>query len=388
MLRKLAGGGSALALTYLAVELCAVARVALFAHVLAPASMGALIVLGAWLRLVEMATDLSLDRFLLRERHGVRRRVQNAAHGAALLRGLAGSAIMIATIWPLLAIYGLQAQPAGFLAAALVPFIRGFLHTDYRLQNRFLRLRSTITIESASAAAGLAAAACGAFLAPGPEAFAGALMAQACASVILSHVLATRPYAISFDREISRRIWHFGWPLTVNALFLYAVFQGERMLVGGMLGLETLGSYGIVAQLALLPVMISGRLALNIALPLLAGTRAEQTAGGARDVASIFASGGLLFWAVFVFACPPFIALLFGEAYQPHPADLGWIAAAAAIRMQKTGPATVLLAAGRSRAVLAGSSIRLAGLGIGTLLLFLTRDLTVFVATAAISEAA
>jgi O-antigen/teichoic acid export membrane protein len=213
-------------------------------------------------------------------------------------------------------------------------------------------------------------------------------MAQASASVILSHVLATRPYVISFDREISWRIWHFGWPLTVNALFLYAVFQGERMLVGGMLGLETLGSYGIVAQLALLPVMISGRLALNIALPLLAGRRAEQTAGGARDVASIFASGGLLFWAVFVFACPPFIALLFGEAYQPHPADLGWIAAAAAIRMQKTGPATVLLAAGRSRAVLAGSSIRLAGLGIGTLLLFLTRDLTVFIATAALSEAA
>jgi O-antigen/teichoic acid export membrane protein len=389
MLCKLAGGGSALALAYVVVELCTMARIALFAHVLAPASMGALIILGTWLRLVEMATDLSIDRFLLRDKAGVRRHVQSAAHGAALLRGAAGSAIMLASTYPLLAIYGLEADAAGFLAAAAIPFVRGFLHTDYRLQNRFLKLRPTIIVELGSAFAGLAAAIGGAFLSPGPESFAAALIAQAVAAVAISHMLAGRRFAIAFDRKVSQRIWHFGWPLTINALFLYAVFQGERMLVGGILGLETLGSYAIVAQLALLPVMIGGRLALNLALPLLAR---NQGAGGAcrgpRDVAILFGSGGVLFWTAFVFLCPPFIALLFGNAYQPHPADLAWIAAAAAIRMQKTGPATVLLAAGSSRAVLAGSSVRLAGLAIGTLALFFTRDLTSFVAIAALSEAA
>ena len=39
---------------------------ALFAHVLAPASMGMVVILGTWLRLVEMVTDLSVDRYLLR----------------------------------------------------------------------------------------------------------------------------------------------------------------------------------------------------------------------------------------------------------------------------------------------------------------------------------
>jgi O-antigen/teichoic acid export membrane protein len=202
-------------------------------------------------------------------------------------------------------------------------------------------------------------------------------------------MLASRRYRISLDRGISRRIWQLGWPLTINAMFLYAVFQGERMLVGGILGLETLGAYAIVAQLALLPVMITGRLAINLAMPVLAGANGGAcNPSGAAGVAAIFASGGMLFWAGFVLLCPPFIAVLFGEAYQPHPADLAWIAAAAAIRMQKTGPATVLLAAGRSREVLSGSGVRLAGLGVGTLALVLTRDLTVFVAIAALSEAA
>lgn len=389
MLRKVAGGGSALALAFVAVELFAVARIALFAQVLAPASMGVLVILGAWLRLVEMATDLSIDRFLLREPGGVRRKVQNAAHGTSLVRGAAGSAIMLASLYPLLSIYGLQAQAPGFVVAALVPFVRGFLHTDYRLANRFLRLRATVIVELGAAAAGLAVAACGAFIAPGPEAFAASLLAQAFGAVALSHLLASRKYTLSFDRQVSRRIWQLGWPLTINAMFLYAVFQGERMLVGGMLGLETLGTYAIVAQLALLPVMISGRLAINLAMPILAGARGGSSAArGASDVAAIFASGGLIFWAAFVLLCPPFIALLFGKAYLPQPADLGWIAAAAAIRLQKTGPATVLLAAGRSREVLAGSGVRLAGFDLGTFTLWFTRDLTAFIAVTAMSEIA
>lgn len=389
MLRKVAGGGSALALAFIAVELFAVARIALFAQFLAPASMGVLIILGAWLRLVEMATDVSIDRFLLREPDGVRRKVQSAAHGASLVRGVAGSAIMLASLYPLLSVYGLQADAPAFLAAALVPFVRGFLHTDYRLANRFLKLRSTVIVELGAAAAGLAVAACGAFIAPGPEAFAASLMAQAVGAVAISHVLASRKYALSFDRQVSRRIWQLGWPLTINAMFLYAVFQGERMLVGGFLGLEILGTYAIVAQLALLPVMIGGRLAINLAMPILAGARGgSRAAQGASDVAAIFASGGLVFWAAFVLLCPPVISLLFGKAYLPQTADLGWIAAAAAIRLQKTGPATVLLAAGRSREILAGSSVRLAGFGLGVFTLWFTRDLTAFIAVTATSEMA
>ena len=227
MLRKLAGGGAALALTYLVAELCGVARIALFAHVLAPASMGALIILGTWLRLIEMATDLSVDRYLLREPGGARRAVQNGAHGAALLRGIAGSAFMAASLYPLLAIYELEAAAPAFMAVSLVPLIRGFTHFDYRLQNRFMKLRSTIIVELGSALAGLAAAAAGAFLVPGPDAFAATLLAQAIAAVAISHLCASRAYAISFDRAIARRIWHFGWPLTLNALFLYAVFRAN-----------------------------------------------------------------------------------------------------------------------------------------------------------------
>jgi O-antigen/teichoic acid export membrane protein len=373
--------------TYLVSEVCGLLRIALFAHVLAPSSMGAVVILGAWVRLVEMVTDLSLDRYLLRAPDGAARAVQNVAHGTAALRGVLGMAFMLMSLFPLMAAYGLWDWAWAFLAATLVPLVRGFTHLDYRLHNRMLRFGSTITVEAGSALAGLACAA-SVFLVPGPTAFAAALLTQAAASVALSHLLADRQYRIAFDRGIQSKIWQAGWPLALNALLLYAVFQGEKLLVGGVLGLEILGSYAVAAQLALLPVMIAGRLSIGLGLPVLAraGANAARGIEARQDTVRLFLAGGIVFWLGFVGLAPLVIQLLFGEEYAQSAADISWIAAAAAIRLQKTGPATVLLAAGRSRDILAGNLARIAGLLIGAIGMTLTSDLSVFLAAAAAGE--
>jgi O-antigen/teichoic acid export membrane protein len=387
MRRRLKSGVPSLAVTYLVSEVCGLLRIALFAHVLAPASMGAIVILGTWVRLVEMVTDLSLDRYLLRAPDGAARKVQSVAHGTAVMRGLIGMGFMLATLLPLLSIYGLEDWIWAFLAATLVPLIRGFTHLDYRLHNRVLRFGSTVTVEVGSALAGLACAA-SVLVLPGLTAFVAALLMQAATSVLLSHLCAARSYSIGFDRGIQRRIWQAGWPLAVNALLLYAVFQGEKLFVGGVLGLEVLASYAIAAQLALLPVMIAGRLSIGLGLPVLARAGADtlRAVQARHDVMQLFLAGGMLFWLGFVVLAPVAIQLLFGESYAQPVADMSWIAAAAALRLQKTGPATVLLAAGRSRDILAGNSARLAGLAIGTIGMMVTRDLTIFLLAAALGE--
>jgi O-antigen/teichoic acid export membrane protein len=387
MRRRLTAGASSLAVTYLASEVCGLLRIALFAHVLAPASMGVVVILGTWLRFVEMITDLALDRYLLRAPDGASRIVQHAAHGAAIMRGAAGTALMAASAFPLTAIYGLDSELPAFLAASLVPLVRGFTHLDYRLHNRLLRFGSTITIEVVSALIGLVAA-LSVFAVPGVEAFAAVLLAQAVAAVILSHLLARRAYRIGFHASIQARLWTAGWPLAANALLLFAVFQGEKLFIGGILGLDVLGSYAIAAQLALLPVLIAGRLSTGLALPVLAraGTGTERGAQTREDVVLFFLTTGILFWLGFVALATPVIHMLFGDAYVQSAAAMSWIAAAAALRLQKTGPVTLLLASARSRDILAGNFARLTGLVVGTIGMVVTRDLTVFLAAAAAGE--
>jgi O-antigen/teichoic acid export membrane protein len=390
MRRRATTGGLLLSATYLLVEVATIARVALFAHALTPADMGALVILTTWLRLVEMATDLAIDRYILQARDGLTRRTQAAAHGALILRGFLGSAIMLATAWPLAAFYDLGGSPGAFLVASAVPLLRSFGHLDCRMQNRLMRFWPLAGVEGAAAAVGLGASAIGALVAPGALALSVALLAQALAYVAMSHLLARRDYLFAFEGEKNRLFWRFGWPLLVNALLLYAVFHGERMLVGAALGLDVLGRYGLIAQIALLPALIVGRVSLNLVLPQLsrrgvAGARATRKA---LTAVLGFAALGVLFWVGFALSAPGAITLLFGRAYLIDFHDLAWIAAAAALRMQKTGPASLLIAAGENRQILIGGALRVAALAPGAAIMWSTGDLTAFVAFAAIGECA
>lgn len=388
MRRRVTTGAPVLAITFLAIELCGLLRLAMFAHVLAPASMGVVVILGTWLRFVEMVTDVSLDRYLLRAPDGAAQNVQRAAHGTAIIRGAAGTAFMLASLLPLMAIYQLEDSLLPLLTAALVPLIRGFTHLDYRLHNRLLRFGTTIMVELGSASAGLLMAA-SVFSLQSVEAFSAALLMQAVTAVVLSQICAGRPYRIAFDTAVQRRLWQAGWPLAVNALLLYAVFQGEKLFVGAVLGLAVLGSYAIAAQMALLPVLMAGRLSTTLALPVLsrAGSGTVRGLQARRDMRQLFEAAGVFFWIGFVVLAPMVIMLLFGQDYMQPAADISWIAAAAALRLQKTGPVTLLVVSGRSREVLAGNSARLVGLAVGTIGMIMTRDLTIFLAVAATGEA-
>ena len=169
------------------------------------------------------------------------------------------------------------------------------------------------------------------------------------------------------------------------------MFQGEKLLVGGVLGLEVLGSYAIAAQLALLPVMIAGRLSIGLGLPVLARAGADTRRGlqAREDVIQLFVAGGMLFWLGFVALAPLVIAAALRRGLCAVRADMSWIAAAAALRLQKTGPCHRCCSPPAARATFwpatprgspASPSARSAW--------SLTRDLTVFLAAAAAGRSA
>jgi O-antigen/teichoic acid export membrane protein len=390
MRRSVIAGGTVMALVFVLVEVCGLARIALFARAVDPAAMGAIVVMGAWLRLVEMATDLSLDRYLMRIARHEADSVRNAAHGAALLRGAAGAALMSLSIMALLSIYDLGEAAPALMLMVLLPLVRGFIHYDYRIENRFLNLWPAIQVEAAGAFAGLAAAVAGVLTMPGPFAFAVSLAVQALVSLVASHALARDRYAVSFDRTLFGQFWAFGWPLTINAMLLYAVFQGERLIVAGLTGLDAVAAFSIASQIALLPVMIAGRLALGIALPAISTVRGDsrQSEAAERVTLAIFAAAGWFFWLSLTMLAGKFIGIVFGHAYLPGETELVLIAAAAAIRLQKTGLSTVLLGRNQSRDILSGSLARLAAMAAGTVALAYTGNLALFIAASAAGELA
>lgn len=386
MLARLTRGAGLLALVYALSEAATLMRTVVFAHWLTPAQMGALVLMMTSLRLIEMVTDVSIDRLILQAKDGASAKFQTLAHGASILRGLIGGLALLLLALPIAITFDINAEGLCFLA--LVPVIRGFFHLDCRIYNRHLKPGGAALAEGGGALAGLIAAWPSVMITQGPEAIVLASLAQVIVMVAISHAVARRKYRAGLNTANLKRIWAFGWPLALNALFLSAVFQGERIAVGGAFGLETLGRFGIASQLALIPALLAGRIALAGLLP--AASRSGQRAKGRFGLGVLYTAfgAGLFFTACFALMAPAFISFLFGAHYALEAAALAWLGAAAGARIARVGPVILLLASGDTRGVLAGSFLRVIALGVGTMFALQGMSLVHFAAIAAAGEAA
>ena len=137
MLARLTKGAGLLALVFAAGEAATLMRTVVFAHWLTPAQMGALVLMMTSLRLIEMITDVSIDRLVLQAKDGASAKFQTLAHGASILRGVIGGLVLLLLALPIAFTFDINAEGLCFLA--LAPVIRGFLHLDCRIYNRHLK---------------------------------------------------------------------------------------------------------------------------------------------------------------------------------------------------------------------------------------------------------
>ena len=93
-------------------------------------------------------------------------------------------------------------------------------------------------------------------------------IAQAIASVVLSHVLASTPYRFAADGALLKRQLAFGWPILASALPLIAVYQGDRLIIGSLSGMEALANYTAAFMITMVPGLIAAKVGHAMMLPL------------------------------------------------------------------------------------------------------------------------
>ena len=182
-----------------------------------------------------------------------------------------------------------------------------------------------------------------------------AIIAQAALTVLVSHVLAERPYRLVWDRAVMAGSLRFGWPLLVNAGLMFLVFQGDKLIVGRTMGMTELAIFSMGTTLTLTPTLVLAKSAQNLFLPRLSRTVGTPhfiaTAQQALQTISLSALGFVLSTLL---VGGPALNLLLGDKYADLFPLLLWFALGQALRVTKAGPAIVALALGRtSNAMLA-----------------------------------
>jgi len=88
--------------------------------------------------------------------------------------------------------------------------------------------------------------------------------------LVLSHLLAKRPYRWAWHRDLVKRMLAFGWPLLFNGFVMFVSRQGDQMLVGANFSLADLAVYSIAFTLSSLPFSVFAQVGSSLMLPTLA----------------------------------------------------------------------------------------------------------------------
>jgi O-antigen/teichoic acid export membrane protein len=363
-------------------------RAVALARILPPDQFGIAISLMLVITLVDIGSDIGLDKSIIRLGQGVDADVErDTLHLLSVLRGAVLAALLLAAAPFLAALFKAPGAAGSFALLAVAALARGFLHLgvkemtrDYKfgpegLTNLALYVSTTlITIVVA-------------WISHSYTAMVYGIVAGQVIQSLVSHGLAPQPWRLRWNAEAARKIAAYGLPLVPNGISLALKNVGDRLIVGLVAGANALAVYSVAVMVGLMPRGIVLRYLVAVFLPRMVNSgHGPQTV----PIVSAFAivSGtvatvlGIGLWAI----GQPVIALIFGAAYLvPQPL----ISAVAIMMVTKIlfGIVSVpVLAFGETRLVLIGSAGSLLGMAAAALTLIYSHDLAIFLLTMSLFE--
>lgn len=314
---------------------------------------------------VEMASAFGLPQQIIQARDGDDPRFQAALQGFQLVRGVVSALILLVLADPLARFLRVPDVAWAYQVLALMPILTALVHFDVYRRQRRMDYRPILLTVTLPALVSLLAT-WPLVLAFGDwRAMLWAILAQGAAAVLVSHLIAERRYALAFDRGIIGRSLRFGWPILADAVLLFIVFHGEKLIVGRELGMAALGIFAMGITLTLTPTLVAARSAQSLFLPRLSAPR-DDPAGEARfqRLAHATCEANLVFGTALAAGVlilgGPFVLLVLGYKYADLVPLLVLMSILQGLRVFNAGPSIIALSQGQAENALAANVLRVA----------------------------
>ncbi len=358
--RRVAGQGALLLSGFAGAQAMAFVRNALLGHMLAKGDFGVAAILTLLLQLLDSLTDLGVDRLIVQAKDGDDARFVATNHTALVVRGVLIGTILFVTSGAIADFFMVPDAASAIAAIALVPLLRGFQHLDARRAQRHLNSRPFVWIEVAPQAVALALTWPVVSYVPDFQAVVWLSLAQAITALAVSHAVAQRRYQLAFDTAILKRLIDFGWPIWLSAFPLVAVYHGDRIVIGRLLGVEDLAGYSAAFLLAMVPGLIAGKVGQSLMLPVFAAARGDAAQLQRRFAAlsEATAIAAAIYLATAILAGGDLLRIAFGPNYAGLGGVMAWLAAMWAVRMLQAVPGMLLLSAGETTPFLIAGLLR------------------------------
>jgi O-antigen/teichoic acid export membrane protein len=357
-------------------QIFSLVRFALLARLLGPYELGLAAMLMLTSQFFISISDTGSDRFVVQDRDGDDPKMMGVIH---LISAGRGALLAVA----LLSLAGLVSRYFGapeiyfpLMFLALSPLIGGFLNLDYRRVQREFDFRAESSLVIVAETASLIATVVAAWIVRDASAIVWGMCVRSAAMVLVSHVIAKRPYRWAFNTNNGLRFSKFAMPLLLNGILLFFGSQGDRAVIADIMDPDTLGRYSAILLLILAPTAILSRLFTGFSLPSLVAAR--EAVGGVREEAERL--GGRLalisnaIVAGFCLVAPFATPLLYGAAFRESLSLYGAIAALQTARFLRVWPSIIATSIGRSDIILANNIVRMVGIAVAIFTGYQTRS--------------
>jgi len=339
--------------------------------------------------MVEMASSFGLQQQIVQAKDGNDRHFQAALQGFQVLRGFIASIFLFLTANLIASFLGIPEVAWAYQVLALVPIIKAFEHFDIYRLNRQMKFWPMILTGSIPA--------CLSLLTVWPlVAWLGdwrvmvyVILAQISLTVFTSHLCSKRPYRLTFDRAVMARSLKFGWPIMVTSVFLFFAFQGDKVIVGRVLGMEALAIFAMGITLTQTPILVLEKSAQNFFLPQLS-ENPQHTHKNFQHMAIVACEAHILLGAAFACFIAIFdeviVSVVLGLKFVELMPIFSALAVLHSLRALKGGPSVLALAQGQNENTLAANTTRVLFLPIGYMVATRTGQLEYIVAIAIFGE--
>lgn len=299
---------------------------------------------------VEMMSALGLQQQIVQAREGDDPRFQAALQGFQVLRGVVAGVVLAYLAGPIANFMGVPQAAWAYRVIALVPVLNALVHFDiYRLNRQMVFLPMMLTRALPALISALS-------LWPLSMGFGDyrvmlyAMIVQAVLTVIASHLLARQPYRLLLDRAIMAGSLRYGWPILVNGALLFAIYNGDKVIVGHELGMATLAIFAMGFTLTNTPLFVLERTTQSFFLPQLSSLINQGESGWVRYQAVAIAVvqlrisfGIAMILGVALFGTI-FVDVLLGSKYAALIDLLPWLGIMQATRSIKDATSVMCLA--------------------------------------------
>ena len=294
---------------------------------------------------IEMVSDLSIGKLLIQAKEGGRECFQSTAHTFQLIRAAVGGGLLFLFAEQVALIFKVPDASWAFQWLAFCLIMKGFSHLDIARYQREMKFLPLIWVGTLPQVLTLLLSAPLAIWLGDYRVTIYLLVLQTCTAVLLTHVFSTRKFMCEWDWVIVKKIYLFGWPLLLNSVFMFAILQGDKAIVGSMLSMETLGWYGAAFSLTLAPAMLIIRVGQSVFLPVLSRTieNSRQFENQLNITMQFYILIGLLLCFFFTLFGADVLLLIFGEKYSKGMSVVVWLGLIQAVRICKAGPVIVSL---------------------------------------------